>query len=596
MGEKERDQQEMNDISLNCPKGAFPWILFFKCPVGVTIYDNEDNILAHESEEELGGMGLFSLEEEEGENYSDVISWITEEGGKAFFIPHYSDADYIEIVTHSVIEEGDDTMLFSAAALDGASDEPYEDKTFEDVALSPGKTFRVFLTEDDERIDIDEIELYIWENDAVVGRVLKNGDEVFICGGCGLYEDECACVRDPYELEVELLYYAMFTAGIPGSQISTLAAGILDADIIGLGCALELDEPADDLINAMLAILYEEDDFEALFTGELGPWAEFVDDLIVDLGEYFVEELELDAEDAEDAAMCTAAIETILAFYSYLICDETEEALSLVAQERAYEVLLLFRALGALLGGEAFETLEIENDNAIFEFYGDDFTALFAGMLPFVLDLELPNIDNWWALYDGWGYTEQQAEAGIQSMLALLCAMPFEAAAMLSLGDAETALQKYQLGPQPPAGGCLSVDLNDFTVADAHFAPLVEAIREELAALLDLDFEDAEELEQCVMLAAAFLYVYFADYLKQINIWRANRGELPLEIPNFVMSQMLGQIELYSDFMGQYTGIRSNDPQGQMSAFLSQFEGNAQSNFFATIFASISSFVSSLLA
>ena len=78
--------------------GVVPWILSFRCPVAVTVYDDQENVLAFESEEEnTRGGSPPSVEED-----SDVVSWITEEGAKCFFIPYYSGADYMEVVAGAV--------------------------------------------------------------------------------------------------------------------------------------------------------------------------------------------------------------------------------------------------------------------------------------------------------------------------------------------------------------------------------------------------------------------------------------------------------------------------------------------------------------
>ena len=203
------DQDDMIRESINCPKGALPRFLYIKCPVGVTVYDDEDYPLAHEGGEEEennllgpGSMGIQSIEEE---TPNDIVSWMTEENGKAFFIPHYSDAEYIEIVTHRVIENGA-TMFVGATALVGSSEEPYDDATFDGVQLEPYKTFRVYLNDESGRIDdFEKLKLLIWENGDAIGEVDENGVEFMYtpcdCTNCACYDcrncvcEDCDCVN-----------------------------------------------------------------------------------------------------------------------------------------------------------------------------------------------------------------------------------------------------------------------------------------------------------------------------------------------------------------------------------------------------------------
>jgi len=156
----------------NIGAGLLPLLISLKCPVGATVYDSEGNELAHES---TGGPSGMRAPSQGSDDYdSDVVSWVTEEDEKLFFVPYGSDASELRVVAN---DSG--TMTFAIATMDEGL--PHELKAFEDVDLYPGKEFLVNLTEESERIAIDAIKLYVAENGVPIGEVDAQGNEFIYC-------------------------------------------------------------------------------------------------------------------------------------------------------------------------------------------------------------------------------------------------------------------------------------------------------------------------------------------------------------------------------------------------------------------------------
>jgi len=156
--------------------GVVPWLLRFKCPVGVAAYDSEDNLVAFESQLQSGGGygppqgggGVTPPAPGSGLSSSDVFSWITEEGEKMFFIPYGCDVSYIHIVAY-----GDDhPMSFTAATLDDGI-QPLEVKVFENVELFEGKEFFIDL----DGVAVSDVQLLLMENGEIIGEVAEDGSE-----------------------------------------------------------------------------------------------------------------------------------------------------------------------------------------------------------------------------------------------------------------------------------------------------------------------------------------------------------------------------------------------------------------------------------
>ena len=586
MGDQDADLSfaEITSISKgDITRNLLPRLLDFKCPVGIAVCNDEDEVLAYESQggSRGGGQGSSSW----GSNVvdSDVISWITEEGEKLFFVPNGSDASYASVIANDV-----GTMTFSIAAIDASADDPFEDnKIIDPVELYTDKEFLINLAEDSWDILIQDIQLLLIENGIPIGKVNEDGREIFfpICSQCGEYD--CDCFAELEKLETLLLYYALVTAGVPGSDIRPLVETFLDTAILRWGQRLVGGNSADDLITALLDILNETDEFETLFPSgsSLRPWATFASGMINDL------------RTNDIYAFDDAAIELILTFYAYLIYggeNDIDALLSLVAEERAYEILWLYPMLAALLSGEAFEDLILEEIEPL-EF-SNDFAELFDELLPEILELEIPDIDNLWALYDGWdiwGYSQEQAKEEIPIIVALANTAPYVVAALIASEDGRSYAELYQLGPQPPiSNGCYSIDVTPFIMMAAHFVPIADAIRTLAADTFDLDIGDENDAMLCDQLAIAFLTCYFSNYWAQVDLWLEGQGKPPLELPNTVMNQLLNQAELLNNYLGQQIGLKSGDLTTQLESFFAEINPQTEEEpgFFARLYTSIVNF------
>ena len=108
-----------NDIRM----GILPTLLSMKCPVGVTIYNDVGEIMAYESQQ-----ATATYLEEQTAVTSDVVSWISEDGEKVFFIPYGSDASSVSIEAYDY-----GTMTFSIAKVDALTNHYSEIKTFNNI-------------------------------------------------------------------------------------------------------------------------------------------------------------------------------------------------------------------------------------------------------------------------------------------------------------------------------------------------------------------------------------------------------------------------------------------------------------------------------
>ena len=133
-----------NDVRM----GILPKLLSMKCPVGVTVYNSDGEIMAHESQQ---SVALYARTQTIATT-SDVVSWITEDGEKVFFIPYGSDASLVAIEAYDY-----GNMTFSIANVDILNDLPNEIKTFKNVSLYPEKEFSVGIS---EYITIEDTKLY----------------------------------------------------------------------------------------------------------------------------------------------------------------------------------------------------------------------------------------------------------------------------------------------------------------------------------------------------------------------------------------------------------------------------------------------------
>lgn len=137
------------------PRGLLPRFLSISCPVSVSIYDDFGNLLAYESQNP-------NAEYLQSTN-SEIVSWISEDGTKMFFIP----CEYDSIDVH--VEAYDyGTMSLTVETI--GMGEPVSVKTFNDVILHPGKEFLVEVSED---VLPEDTQLYITENGEIVGEVTE---------------------------------------------------------------------------------------------------------------------------------------------------------------------------------------------------------------------------------------------------------------------------------------------------------------------------------------------------------------------------------------------------------------------------------------
>jgi hypothetical protein len=159
---------QIQDISASdVSMGLLPRIISFKCPVGITVHNSDGEAVAFASQEnsDSGGIvaqGVIDLAD------SDVVSWITEDGEKVFFVPCGSDISDAGVVAY---DSG--TMRFSIATIDASSDQPYELKTFENISLYTGKEF----ISNNISGDIEDVQLLVVEDGEVIGEVAEDGTE-----------------------------------------------------------------------------------------------------------------------------------------------------------------------------------------------------------------------------------------------------------------------------------------------------------------------------------------------------------------------------------------------------------------------------------
>lgn len=149
---------EIMDISeSDVQMGRLPWIVKFKCPVTVKVYDSDEQLIAFESQDENAAEEEIVYAQGEGgnplENDNDVVSWITADGAKMVFLP-FGSASSAAKVTAKAYDYG--SMTFSVAAIDVSEDTPSDIKTYNYVSLYPNKEFKVELT---DTMTINDVQL-----------------------------------------------------------------------------------------------------------------------------------------------------------------------------------------------------------------------------------------------------------------------------------------------------------------------------------------------------------------------------------------------------------------------------------------------------
>jgi len=138
-------------------KGFLPRLISAKCPVDITLYDNDGNVIAEVVNNVVTRIAG-----------GEVTAWVTEEGEKNFFLPHGMDVSHAEVVA---TDNG--TMKFGIATLDADSDDMlHEIKTVTDILLEKGREYYVDLSED---IAISDVRMMVTENGEIIGEVAADG-------------------------------------------------------------------------------------------------------------------------------------------------------------------------------------------------------------------------------------------------------------------------------------------------------------------------------------------------------------------------------------------------------------------------------------
>jgi len=211
--------------------------------------------------------------------------------------------------------------------------------------------------------------------------------------------------------------------------------------------------------------------------------------------------------------------------------------------EREQEAELLYAALQALLTGDELEEVETE--------LPEDIEELFDMLLPDVLELELQNLVPLVEMYEFCGYSEPEIDENLQMLVGVFTEYPLMFAANYAFNDLTSSTSQYPKGPTPPTG-CLTVDNSYWVAADVFYVGLVEAIRELAEEGLDLDRNDPSDYELANILAALFLFCYFADYVDQINLWREAHDEEPFVLNSGLLGQVFGYFETLFGKVGEF--------------------------------------------
>ncbi len=144
---------DLLELSEDYAVGLAAKVLKAKCPVSVTLYDNNGNIVAYESQQsgtvypEITDVG--------------IVSWITENNEKMFLIPYGCEA--LEVC----IEAYDYGTMNLTVEQPGIG-EPLSTITYNDVSLYSGKEF---LVEVSEETLPEDTQLFVTENGEIVGEI-----------------------------------------------------------------------------------------------------------------------------------------------------------------------------------------------------------------------------------------------------------------------------------------------------------------------------------------------------------------------------------------------------------------------------------------
>lgn len=165
---------DLNEISEDFAIGCFAKALEAKCPVGVTLYDTDGNIVAYESQQE--GAVYPEITD------TGIVSWIAEDGGKMFLIPYGTEDIEARIEAY---DYGTMTLTVEQPGIG----EPIDTITYNNVNLYPEKEFKVEIAENFDSEDValvqvetdengNEIETEITELDSYLKSVTVDDPEV----------------------------------------------------------------------------------------------------------------------------------------------------------------------------------------------------------------------------------------------------------------------------------------------------------------------------------------------------------------------------------------------------------------------------------
>ena len=146
---------DLDAIKEDFAVGLLAKILKAKCPVNVTLYDSDGNIVAFESQQE--DIIYPSITEDAG-----ILSWIADDGSKMFMIPYGSGEIEARIEAY-----GDGTMTLTVEQ--PGIGEPLDTITYNDVSLYSGKEFKVDVAENFDSEKVELMNIITNENGQVTG-------------------------------------------------------------------------------------------------------------------------------------------------------------------------------------------------------------------------------------------------------------------------------------------------------------------------------------------------------------------------------------------------------------------------------------------
>lgn len=154
------------------PIGLLPKFIKVKCPVGVRLYDEDNNVVAAENVIEVipgnvsnnGGVSDDINDLNNIINTSDIISWTTDEDEKIFIIPYDCEDISINIEAYDY-----GTMDFVAQTI--GLGEPLESKEINNVSLYPGKRFEASISSD---FSVDDVGLFYLKDDGTYEEIIDS--------------------------------------------------------------------------------------------------------------------------------------------------------------------------------------------------------------------------------------------------------------------------------------------------------------------------------------------------------------------------------------------------------------------------------------